>query len=168
MNKRRHRPQFMVDIAVPRDIEAEVGQLEDVYLYTVDDLANVISDGLAAREEAAAQAVTIIDEQVDQYLEVLRARDAVDTIKAFRQQVSAQKELELDRALKSLARGEDPERVLNQFARALTNKIVHQPTNALSQAGREGRLEVIEWSRELFGIDSQPRLQEGNNEKIDT
>ncbi|WP_342766695.1 glutamyl-tRNA reductase [Umboniibacter marinipuniceus] len=156
MTKRRHRPQFMVDIAVPRDIEAEVGQLEDVYLYTVDDLANVINDGLAAREQAATQAVKIIDEQVDHYLKHLRAQDAVDTIKAFRQQISEHKDIELERAVKLLARGEDPELVLNQFARALTNKIVHQPTNALSQAGREGRLDVIEWSRELFGIDGEP------------
>ena len=155
MAKRRHRPQFMVDIAVPRDIEAEVGQLEDVYLYTVDDLANVINDGLAAREQAAAQAVKIIDAQVDHYLKHLRAQDAVDTIKAFRQQISEHKDIELDRAVKLLARGEDPERVLTQFARALTNKIVHQPTTALSQAGREGRLDVIEWSRELFGIDDE-------------
>lgn len=152
---RKHKPIFMVDIAVPRDIEEEVGELEDVYLYTVDDLRDVIQENLRSRQEAAAQAVTIIEEGVLAYTHGLRVQDSVATIKAYRANSEALRDAELAKALRALAGGAAPEQVLNQLARNLTNKLIHGPTAKLRQASAEGRAEMLSWSQELLGLDEQ-------------
>lgn len=131
LKKRRHQPMFMVDIAVPRDIEAQVGELDDVYLYTVDDLHDVIDEGLRAREMAAEDARILIEEGVARYQSDKVAQEASREIVALRQQAEALRDAEIEKAIKLIARGDEPELVLRQFGRSLTNKLLHQPTEFL-------------------------------------
>ncbi len=153
IKKRRHRPMFMVDIAVPRDIEPEVGDLPDVYLYTVDDLHDVIQENLRSRQEAAKQAEEIIDVQVATFMGWIQSLQGVATICACRAQAEGLRDLELERAQRMLAAGRDPNEVLRLFARALTNKFLHNPCSQLRQAAYEGRADVIAVAQELFGIE---------------
>jgi glutamyl-tRNA reductase len=155
LKKRKHKPMFMVDIAVPRDIEAEVGELDDVYLYTVDDLREVIDENRRSREEAAAKADEIVGEGVQAYARELRALSSVSTIKAYRRKAEDIRDQELERALKTLEKGADPEAVLMQLARGLTNKLLHAPTSKIKQAGASGRDDVIGLTQELFDLDDR-------------
>lgn len=156
LKQRKHRPMLMVDIAVPRDIEPEVAQLDDVYLYTVDDLQTVIAENRRSRAEAAASAAEIIDAGVASWQQQLRALDAVDTIRAFRASLTELRDAELRKAQVALARGQAPDAVLRQLANNLTNKLLHTPTARLKQAGAEGRREHILWARELFDLGAHP------------
>ena len=141
---RRHRPMFMVDLAVPRDVEVEVGQLDDVFLYTVDDLAQVVQDGMEARQSAVVDAEAIVDARVDGFLQWLHARDSVPTIRALRDNVERMRRHEMEHALKLLARGDDPEAVLDHLSHRLTNKFLHAPTQALQQTeGNRGELQAM-------------------------
>jgi len=130
---RRHRPIFMVDLAVPRDIEQEVADLDDVFLYTVDDLAGIVSANLDARRSAVEQAEAIIDTQVGQFMHWMQVRETVPLIRQLRDQAEETRQLELDRALKALARGEDPAALLDSLSQGLTNKLLHAPTQALKK-----------------------------------
>ena len=150
---RKHRPMFMVDIAVPRDIEPEVGSLDDVYLYTVDDLHEVIEEGRNSREEAAKQAEEIIENQVDHFMGWLRSLKGVDTIVAFREQAEQKRDEQLAQAQKQLAAGKDPEQVMNELARTLTNKLIHEPSAQLNQAAYSGRKDLLDNARELFNLE---------------
>lgn len=149
---RKHRPMLMIDIAVPRDIEPEAGELDDVYLYTVDDLQDIIQEGLRSRQEAAKQADEIIENQVIQFMGWLRSLDAVATIRAYRELAEQLRDQEVNKAKRMLARGVPPEEVLAQMARILTNKLIHSPSTHLRQAGFEGRSEVLAIARELFDL----------------
>ncbi|HFD38435.1 MAG TPA: glutamyl-tRNA reductase [Anaerolineae bacterium] len=149
---RRHRPILMVDIAVPRDIEPEAGDLDDVYLYTVDDLQEIIQEGLRSRQEAAHQAEEIIDNQVTHFMGWLQSLDAVATIRAYRDKAEALRDQEVAKARRLLARGTHPEEVCFLLARALTNKLIHTPSATLRQAGFEGRSDMLELARELFDL----------------
>ncbi|MBL1261289.1 MAG: glutamyl-tRNA reductase [Thiotrichaceae bacterium] len=151
---RKHQPILMVDIAVPRDIEEEVGELDDVYLYTVDDLQEIIDEGLRSRQEAALQAEEIIDTQVTHFMGWLRSLDAVSTIRTYRSKIDVIREAELDKAKRMLAQGNDPEKVLTQLARGLTNKIVHTPSAQMKQAGFDGRADLLDAARELLDLDT--------------
>lgn len=153
LKTRRHKPMFMVDIAVPRDIEAQVGELADVYLYTVDDLKEVIDENMRSREQAAQIAAEIIEEGVTHYGDELRSQDAVATVKAFRRVVEELRDNELSKAQKSLAAGSNPEDVLNQLARNFANKVMHKPTARLRKAGAEGNFEAINAFQNLFELD---------------
>jgi glutamyl-tRNA reductase len=153
---RKHRPMFMVDIAVPRDIEPEVSELPDVYLYTVDDLQEVIQENLNSRQEAAKQAAEIVDAQVANFMGWLQSLSAVATIRAFRASAEHTRDHELDIAQRLLAQGRDPEQVLRLLARALTNKLTHTPSIQMKQAGFQGRLELLQAARELFGLKDEP------------
>lgn len=153
LKKRRHRPMFMVDIAVPRDIEAEIAELEDVYLYTVDDLQSVIDENINSRREAARQADEIIDTAVEHFIDWLHSLNAVDTITAFRGQLSQLGEEPLAKARKRLARGDDPMEVLEAFQRALCARIAHQPSVCLREAGASDRTDILALTRELFGLE---------------
>jgi glutamyl-tRNA reductase len=150
---RRHRPMFMLDIAVPRDIESEVGDLSDVYLYTVDDLKNVVQVNLESREAAAREAEQIIDLKVVDFMRWVHALDAEPTIRALRETAAAVREAELASARQRLARGEDPHQVLEHLARALTNKFTHAPSVALKRADHDGNESLLDAARRLFNLD---------------
>ncbi len=152
LKKRKHRPMLMIDIAVPRDIESEVGKLEDVYLYTVDDLQEIIDEGLKSRQEAARQAEEIIDTQVSHFMGWIRSLNAVTTIQQYRQQADAIREAELRKAIRRLNAGDDPEQVLQRLAHGLTNKLTHTPSAQMRQAGFEGRDALLDAARELFQL----------------
>jgi glutamyl-tRNA reductase len=153
---RKHRPFLMIDIAVPRDIESQVGELDDVYLYTVDDLREIVDQNLRSRSTEARKADTIIDEGVKQYTEEVRSLAAVDTVKEYRMMAEQLREQELQRAQRALARGDDPTQILAQLSRAITNKLTHAPTTGLKQASIDGRQDIISNARKLLGLASQP------------
>jgi glutamyl-tRNA reductase len=141
---RRHRPIFMVDLAVPRDIEPEVGKLEDVFLYTVDDLGAIVREGNASRQAAVAQAEAIIETRVQNFMQWLDARSIVPVIRHMHTQADSLRRAELERAHRMLARGDDPAVVLEALSQALTNKLIHGPTHALNRASSENRDKLIE------------------------
>ena len=149
---RKHRPILMIDIAVPRDIETEVGDLDDVYLYTVDDMQEIIQEGLRSRQEAAEQAEEIIDTQVSHFMNWLRSLGAVSTIRAVRKHAETNRDVELERAAALLASGKSPEEVMKQLAYRLTNKLIHAPSVTLKQAGYDGRTDVFDVARIIFDI----------------
>ncbi|HGX93846.1 MAG TPA: glutamyl-tRNA reductase [Candidatus Tenderia sp.] len=152
LKKRRHRPILMIDIAVPRDIETEVGELEDVYLYTVDDLQEIIDEGLKSRQEAAKQAEEIIDTQVAHFMGWIKSLSSVATIQQFRSQADAIREAELEKAIRRLNAGDNPDQVLQKLAHGLTNKFTHTPSTQMRQAGYEGREGLLDAARELFQL----------------
>lgn len=160
LKKRRYRPMFMVDIAVPRDIEPEVAELEDVYLYTVDDLQQVVEQGVQARRDAAFEAEVLVMQGAELFLEQLRARDAVDTLKAIRRQAESLSEQELAKALRLLERGQDPQQVLTQLARGLTNKLIHTPSVQLKKASAEGQAEILLAAQHLYALADKPSKSE--------
>jgi glutamyl-tRNA reductase len=152
LKRRRHRPMFMVDIAVPRDIEAEVGNLEDVYLYTVDDLEEVIQGNLRSRQEAAEQAREIILFQVDEFLSWMRSLDAVGLIQDYRRQANQIRDEVLAKAQRMLEGGRPADEVLNFLAQTLTNKLLHTPSAQLREAGSAGRHELLDAANALFQL----------------
>ncbi|MBV1871192.1 MAG: glutamyl-tRNA reductase [Gammaproteobacteria bacterium] len=155
LKKRKHKPIFMVDIAVPRDIEPQVAELEDIYLYTVDDLQGVVEDNMNSRKTAAAEAEKIIESRVVDFMEGLRELDAVKTLRAYRQKMDVLKQNEMEKALRNLRSGLDPEEAMARFAHSLSNKIMHEPSQALKKAGVDGRDDLLEWAQSLFGLSGK-------------
>jgi glutamyl-tRNA reductase len=149
---RRHRPMVMVDLAVPRDIEPEVGKLDDVFLYTVDDLAQVVDAGLESRQQAVLEAEEIITSRVDGFLHWMQARDVVPTIRALRSQAESLRHAELERALRLLARGDDPRQVIEALSHGLTNKLMHGPTRYLNQTSGEQLAEANRLVQRLYNL----------------
>ncbi|NCA70940.1 MAG: glutamyl-tRNA reductase [Sphingobacteriia bacterium] len=158
LKKRKHQPMFMVDIAVPRDIEPEVGELNDVYLYTVDDLQGVIDESLRSRQAAAMQAEDIIAFHSDEFMAWLRSLDAAGLIQDYRKRAEALRDDVLMRAQRQLEAGKAPADVLNYLAHTLTNKLLHAPSSRLRQAAREGESDILVAANELFQLD-QTRTQ---------
>jgi glutamyl-tRNA reductase len=156
---RRHRPMFMVDLAVPRDIEPEVGEMDDVFLYTVDDLAQVVESGIESRQAAVVDAEAIIAERVEGFLRWLSTRATVPVIRSLRDAAERARRHEMEHALRLLARGEDPTRVLEQFSHRLTNKFLHAPTQTLTHAGGD-RDELQSVVARLFHLHLDSRLGE--------
>lgn len=152
LKKRKHRPMFMVDIAVPRDIEPEVSEFNDVYLYTVDDLQDVIEENLKSRQEAAEQAEEIILLQTEHFMGWLRSLEAVDSIVQYRSQAEQLRDEALVQAQRQLASGKDANEVMAELARTLTNKLIHTPTSQMKQAAHEGRDVWLQHARECLGI----------------
>ncbi len=152
IRQRKHRPILMVDIAVPRDVEPEVAELDDAYLYTVDDLQQIIDEGLKSRQEAALQAEEIIEAQVAHFMGWLRSLDSVMTIRNYRESVMSICEQQLQQARQMIATGQDPDIVLSKIVRAIGNKLAHQPTVQMKRASFEGRTELLDAARELLGI----------------
>ena len=128
INEREHRPMFIVDLAVPRDVEPEIDRLDDVYVYTVDDLGKVVNQGMASRQAAITQAETIISLRMSDFAEWLRQRETVPFIQSLRDRAHLLAEAELARALRHLHHGDSPEEVLQMLAYGLTNKLTHDPT----------------------------------------
>ncbi len=159
MKKRKHAPMFMVDIAVPRDIEAEVAEVNDVYLYNLDDLKDIIEENVRAREDAALDAQEIVEAGSSDFMRQLRTLDAVTTLKAFRQHAESIRDLELEKAMRRLSKGDDVQKVMATLASMLTNKLIHRPTVSMREASAEGRKEVMDWVQELYQLkdeDVQP------------
>jgi glutamyl-tRNA reductase len=149
---RRHRPMLMIDLAVPRDIEAEAAELDDVFLYSVDDLGNVVQEGLDVRQAAVAQAEAIITAGVHDFMHWLDTREVVPTIRALRDHAERLRRHEVERALKALGRGEDPQKVLEQLSHSLTNKFLHAPTSALNQAESRDRDALVAALSRLYQV----------------
>ena len=139
LKARRRRPIFMVDLAVPRDIEREAAELDDVFLYTVDDLAGIVAANLDARRSAVDQAEAIIDAQVGQFMHWMQARESVPLIRSLRESAEEARRHELERAMKLLARGDDPKAVMEALSQGLVNKLMHGPTQALNEAAGDER-----------------------------
>lgn len=153
LKKRKRRPMFIVDVAVPRDVAVDVGELSDVFLYTVDELQNVIRDNLKSRHEAAAQAREIVLAETARFELVLKTLDATPLIRQLRREAAALREEALAAAQRRLAAGEDPESVVKSLASALTKKLMHVPSTRLRRAGEEGDKLLMQVARELFGIE---------------
>lgn len=149
---RKHRPMFMVDLAVPRDIEPQVSELADVYLYTVDDLHSVIDENLDTRRKAAVEAEKIIDLQVVRFMRWMRSLESIPTIKSLREQLNKTQEQELKKAQKRLLAGDDPSDVLQTFAHSLSNKYLHHPSQRLRLAEMEGNVSLITSAKKLFDL----------------
>ncbi|MEL7044331.1 MAG: glutamyl-tRNA reductase, partial [Pseudomonadota bacterium] len=152
LRARRHRPVLMVDIAVPRDIEAQVADLRDVYLYSVDDLREIVDDNMRARQSEVRKADEIIAKGIASVDEERRTLAAVDLVKHYRRSAEDVRQRELDRALASMARGDDPQQVVAQLARGLTNKLIHAPTAGLKKASAEGRHDILGHAVRLLGL----------------
>jgi len=150
LKARKHKPVFMVDIAVPRDIELEVGELNDVFLYTVDDLTEVVDENKKSREQAALIAEEIIEEGVKQFLQEQQAMQAVHAIRQFRDHVGELTADELSKALRNLRSGQEAEKVLERFAHSLSNKFMHEPTAQLKRAAIDNDLELVRQIEKLY------------------
>jgi len=154
---RRRRPMFLVDLAVPRDIEAAAGELDDVYLYTVDELRDVVQENLRSREGAARQAEGIIDIQVSHFMDWLGTQEAVPTIRGLREQAELTRDETLAHAERMVRAGIAPEEALKFLANRLTNKLLHTPTVQLRRAGAEGRDDLLSAAHRLFELDGARR-----------
>lgn len=153
LKKRRNQPMLLVDIAVPRDVEPEVGKLANAYLYSVDDLQAIIESNMAQRQAAAVEAETIVVQESSEFMSWLRAQNAVETIRDYRSSADrVRAELEA-RAIQSLQQGADAEQVLRDMAHKLTNRLIHAPTKSLQQAARDGDGERLQILRDSLGLD---------------
>jgi glutamyl-tRNA reductase len=152
LKQRKHRPIFMVDIAMPRDIEPEVANLHDVYLYTVDDLQGVVDKGMRSRQAAAEAAKEIVAFHTEEFMGWLRSLAAVSLIQDYRRCAELLRDEVVSRAIRQLQAGKPPEEVVGFLAHTLTNKMLHAPSERLRRAGREGRSEILEAANELFQL----------------
>lgn len=155
MRARKHRPLFMIDIAVPRDIEPACGELDNVYLYDVDDLQQVVADNIAERRREADSAQSIVTEEVERFVQWLGEADVVPTVVALRERFHAVREQEVERALRRLQHlDERDRRAVEALAQALTNKLLHQPSMTLKRYAQEGGAtpELLDTVHELFQI----------------
>jgi glutamyl-tRNA reductase len=134
ISERKHKPMLMVDLAVPRDIEPEVAHVADVFLYTVDDLQAWVQDGIQSRQAAVSQAEAIIETRVQDFMHWLQNRGRVPTLQAISARGEAWRQVELDRAARQLAAGEDPAKVMEQLSHRLSQKFLHGPLVALTEA----------------------------------
>lgn len=148
---RRHKPIFMVDIAIPRDIEPGVAELPDVYLYSIDDLSQIIDNNLQQRREAAESAESFVHEGAKLYVRERRVKKDQSLLRAVRDQAKAVQDEAVTRALKDLSRGTDPQQIIQRLGTELTNKLIHTPTMAIRDASAEGRTDVLEFLRAMYG-----------------
>jgi glutamyl-tRNA reductase len=159
VRQRRHAPVFIADLAVPRDVEAEAARLDDVFLYSVDDLTEIVKDNLSIRRESVTEAERMIAEQTTHFLRWLEGRSVVPTIAALSRHHDALRTAELERARRSLQNGAPADAVLEALARALTNKLLHAPLAALNAAGEAERAELTALLARIY------RLQENEGEE---
>lgn len=157
VKSRRRKPVLMIDLAVPRDIDPKIAELEDIYLYTIDDLRNVIAENLKLREEAARQAELLITTQAQQFTRWLESRDAGNTIRMLRAQARSSRDEVLDKARRKLAAGESVDDVLGFVADTLSNKILHAPSRVLRKADAVEQAMLLNTARKLFDLpDDEP------------
>ncbi|MGA1370653.1 MAG: glutamyl-tRNA reductase [Pseudomonadales bacterium] len=153
VHQRRHRPMLLIDLAVPRDVEPDAGDLPDIYLYSVDDLTSVIEDSLRQRRAAAADAEALVSAGAERFMRERRAHAGQSVLRRFRGNAGELQAQELQRALRELQSGRAPEAVLEQLARSLTNKLIHAPTIAMRNAAAEGRNDELDYLKALFALD---------------
>lgn len=152
---RKRRPMFMIDLAVPRDIEPEVAGLDDVFLYTLDDLQTVIQHNQAYRQDAAQAAETLIDTQAARYMHSLKTLAATPVINAYRAKAEQLCEIELSKALRLLQTGIAPQEALQRLAQGLMNKLLHEPTVQLRKAATQEQEELLAAAQQLFGLQDE-------------
>jgi len=155
IKQRKHKPMFMVDIAVPRDIEPEVGKMPDIYLYSVDDLKEIIDENMKSRQEAAKQAEEIINVEVQHFMNWLQSLEAVSLVRNYRNNADEIRTEMLDKAKRRIANGDSPESVIEELATQLTNKLIHTPSVQMKQASYEGRHDLLEAARILLDLDEE-------------
>ena len=150
LKERRHKPIFMVDLAVPRDIEPQVGELADVYLYSIDDLRSVVEENLETRKAAARDAEKIIESQTHDFMRWLQGLNAVPTIRDLHQHIETISNEELEKATRRLKAGDDPEQVMKSLARSISRKFSHKPVEGLN---RDDSGQLADAARRLFGLE---------------
>jgi glutamyl-tRNA reductase len=155
LKQRKRRPIFMVDLAVPRDIEPEAGKLQDIYLYTVDDLKSVVDENLRGREVAAEAALEIVNLEVAQFDRWLRTHQSADQIRLLRDGAELVKQRALEKALAQLQQNADPEQTMQRLASEITNKLLHKPTIEMRKALQQGDKDRIQLLKSLIAPDSQ-------------
>jgi len=155
LRKRRYRPMFLVDIAVPRDIDPEISRVKDVYLYTIDDLQQVVDENMEQRNAAAQSATADVDEAVSGFMRWMSGIRAARTLKKIRTQSHEYEEELRERALRKLEAGQDPSEVLEQLTRTLTNKILHWPSKRLREAAESRDYEVLKAADRIFRQEDQ-------------
>jgi len=153
LKSRRNQPMLLVDIAVPRDVEPEVGKLANAYLYSVDDLQSIISHNLAQRKAAAVQAETIVEQETSEFMAWLRAQSASQTIREYRGQAEQVRNELTAKAMAALEQGGDPQVIMQDLAWKLTNRLIHAPTKSLQQAARDGDDERLNILRDSLGLE---------------
>lgn len=153
LRARKRRPMFMVDIAVPRDIEPEVAELDDIYLFTVDHLQNVVTENMASRQEAALDAEQLLIEEVQHFTQQLRTLDAVPTIRQLRDDAEAIRQQTIEQAQRMLNHGRPAAEVLAFLADTLTHRLLHAPSQRLRAAAEQGEADLIRAAQELFALD---------------
>jgi glutamyl-tRNA reductase len=153
LRTRRRKPMFMVDIAVPRDIEPEVAELEDIYLFTIDDLQNVVNENLESRREAARDASQMLAREIAQFEQQIKTLNAVPTIRQLRDEAELIRTQTLEQARRMLASGRDTKEVMEFLATTLTNRLMHSPSQRLREAAERGDAEILQAAKTLFSID---------------
>jgi glutamyl-tRNA reductase len=161
LKARRYRPMFVVDFAVPRDVEPDASELEDLFLYTIDDLGTIVSEGAGQRQAAVAEAEVIVERQVEVFQAWLAARGAVPAIVQLRAKADEYRAAELAKAKQRLAKGEDPAKVLDSLASGLVNKLLHHPTQALNRAAEAERDSLVRAVEILFPENGNGREEPG-------
>ncbi|MCQ8877713.1 glutamyl-tRNA reductase [Pseudoalteromonas shioyasakiensis] len=155
LKQRRNKPMLFIDIAVPRDIESQVGELDAAYLYSVDDLQAIVSENIASREQAAEEAQKIISHRSAEFAMWMRSLDSVDLIRSYRQDVHDIKSELVDKAISQLTTGKDAEKVILELANKLTNRLMHAPTRAIQDAAKKGEVDQLSQLKKMLGIDQE-------------
>ena len=167
LSARRHRPIVMVDLAVPHDIDPNVETLDDVYLCTVDDLGEVITEGRQVRRDATAEAELIVDHHVSQFMDWVSSREATSAIRKVRHHGELLRDETLALAQRRLSGGDQPSEVLAFLAHTLTNKLLHTPTQSLREAGTTGCSERIRLVQSVFEHAAHTKLKRSDREATD-
>lgn len=154
LSARKHQPILLIDIAVPRDIEAQVGDLDDAYLYTVDDLQSIVDSNIEQRRAEAVQAEAIVKQESTVFMDWHRSLKSVNGIREYRDNAHEIRKQLLEKGMQALASGADPEKVLTELSNKLTNKLIHSPTQAMQQAAQEGQHDKLQIIRESLGLDT--------------
>ncbi|WP_022944688.1 glutamyl-tRNA reductase [Pseudoalteromonas ruthenica] len=155
LKKRKNKPMLLIDIAVPRDIESQVAELDNAYLYSVDDLQAIVSENMATREQAAKEAEQIITARVSEFDNWLKSLDSVGLIRDYRNDVTQTKEQLLERAMAQLASGKEPEKIMVELANKLTNRLMHAPTKAIKDAAEKGEVGQLAQMQKMLGINQE-------------
>jgi glutamyl-tRNA reductase len=164
LKARKRRPIFIVDLAVPRDVEERVGELDDIYLYTVDDLREVADAGVDRRKAAAMEAETIVESLVDDYMAWLKSLDAVSAIRSMREQADHWQRQLLERAQRQLRSGHPVDQVMEQLAHGLTQKLLHSPSTRMREAAARGRDDLLHAAHELFDLPDDAAVRQNDDE----